>query len=147
MAHKYPNVLVHCVFSTKERRNTIPAELQSRLYRYFAGIGKNHKIPILCAGGTANHAHLLMALPSDIALAKAIQVLKANSSRWLGEHGIAFAWQEGYGAFSVSASHRQAVKDYIEHQAEHHARRSFEDEYLALLTKSGVVYDPQWVFG
>jgi putative transposase len=78
---------------------------------------------------------------------KAIQILKANSSRWLGEHGFAFAWQDGYSAFSVSASNVEAVKHYIEHQPEHHTKHSFEDEFISLLRKSGLTYDPQFVFG
>jgi len=147
MAHSYPNVLVHCVFSTKERRNIIPDNMREKLAMYFVGIGKSHDIPVLCTGGTANHAHLLIALPATVPLAKAIQVLKANSSRWLGEHGFEFAWQDGYGAFSVSASNVAAVKEYIERQAEHHAKYSFEDELVTLLRKSGVSYDPQFVFG
>ena len=114
---------------------------------YFVGIGKGHDIPVLCAGGTANHAHLLIALPATVPLAKAIQVLKASSSRWLGEHGFDFAWQDGYAAFSVSASNVEAVRHYIEHQPEHHANHSFEDEFVSLLRKSGVPYDPQFVFG
>jgi putative transposase len=117
------------------------------LYRYFIGIGKNLHIGIIDVGGIANHVHLLMALPSDISLAKAIQALKANSSRWLREHGVDFAWQEGYAAFSVSASQREGVRRYIENQAEHHRRRTFEDEFVALLQKSGVKYDPHFVFG
>jgi putative transposase len=147
MAHTYPNVLIHCVFSTKQRRNVIPDELRQKLPSYFIGIGKGHDIPVLCAGGTANHTHLLIVLPPTVPLAKAIQVLKANSSRWLGEHGFDFAWQDGYGAFSVSASNVEAVQHYIEHQPEHHAKYSFEDELVSLLRKSGVAYDPQFVFG
>jgi REP-associated tyrosine transposase len=147
MAHKYPNILIHLVFSTKERRNLIPDELRPILWKYLAGIGRNHKIPVLAAGGTTNHVLLLIALPSDSTIAKAVQVLKANSSRWIGEHGIAFAWQEGYGAFSVSASHTSAVRDYIERQPEHHARRSYEDEFLTLLRKIGVAFEPEQVFG
>lgn len=147
MAHTHPNVLVHCIFSTKDRRNSIPAELIENLARYFVGIGKGHDIPVLCAGGTSNHAHVLIALPAAMPLAKAIQVLKSNSSRWLSDHGFDFAWQEGYGAFSVSAPNLAAVKNYIEHQAEHHADHSFEDEFISWLRKSGVDYDPQFVFG
>jgi putative transposase len=147
MAHSYSNVLVHCIFSTKERRNIIPNELQENLSRYFIGIGKGHDIPVLCAGGTANHAHLLLALPATMPGAKAVQVLKPNSSRWLNEHGFDFDWQEGYGAFSVSASNVPAVKEYIEHQAEHHAKHTFEDEFVSWLRKSGVEYDPQFLFG
>jgi putative transposase len=147
MAHKYPNILIHLVFSTKERRDLIPDDLRPVLWKYLAGIGRNHKIPVVAAGGTANHVHLLIALPSDVTVAKAVQVLKANSSRWIGEHGIAFAWQEGYGAFSVSASHASVVGDYIERQPQHHARRSYEDEFVALLRKTGVAFEPEQVFG
>src|SRR5256885_5375323 len=93
MAHKYPNILIHLVFSTKGRQDLIPDELLPRLAKYFGGIGKNHGIPVLAAGGTSNHSHLLIPLPSDMAAAKAVQVLKANSSRWIRQHGIVFAWQ------------------------------------------------------
>jgi putative transposase len=146
MAHSYPNVLIHCVFSTKNRRDLIPDDLREKLSMYFVGIGKGHNIPVLCAGGTANHAHLLIALPASVPLAKAIQVLKANSSRWLSQHGFDFSWQEGYGAFSVSASNVEAVRIYIERQPEHHAKHSFEDEFIALLRKCNVAYDPEFVF-
>jgi putative transposase len=147
MAHKFPQVIIHYVFSTKERRQLIPADLQIRLWKYIGGIGANHQIPVLTAGGTGNHAHVLISLPSDITVARAVQVLKANSSRWISEHGIDFSWQEGYGAFSVSVSNLAVVRGYIDHQAEHHAKRSFENEFIALLRKSGVAYDPAAVFG
>jgi putative transposase len=80
-------------------------------------------------------------------ISKALQVLKANSSRWLHEHGLDFAWQEGYGAFSVSSSNRNAVRTYIEHQAEHHQKRSYESEFGAMLRKSGIEFDPKEAFG
>lgn len=144
---KYPNVLVHCVFSTKARRNLIPLQMLPKLWRYFGGIARNHKLGLLAAGGTPNHCHLLLALPSDMTLAKAIQVVKANSSRWIREHGIAFTWQEGYGAFSVSSSSKAAVIDYIEHQAEHHCRRNFEAEFEVIIRRSGMPFDAAEAFG
>ena len=147
MAHSFPNIIVHCVFGTKERRDTIPSELQPKLWKYFGGIGKNHDIPILSAGGTSNHAHVLFALPATVTLSIAVQVLKANSSRWIGEHGIEFAWQEGYGAFSVGAPNVRALEAYIANQAKHHAKRTFEQEFIAMLEKAGVPYDPKYVFG
>ncbi len=147
MAHKFPNVLIHYVFSTKQRRALIPVELQHRLWKYIGGIGANHQIPVLTCGGMPNHVHALISLPTDFSIAKVVQVIKANSSRWIAEHGIEFAWQEGYGAFSVSASNVAAVRHYIDHQPEHHAKHSFEDEFLALLRKSGVTFDPKDVFG
>jgi REP element-mobilizing transposase RayT len=147
MAHSYPNLLVHCVFSTKERRNSIPEELREKLWKYLAAVGENHKLPVLEAGGTANHAHVLLALPADVPLSKAVQTLKANSCRWMGEHGVDFWWQHGYGGFSVSASNVDRVRDYIQRQAEHHRKRSFEEEFIALLVGSGVSYDPKFMFG
>jgi putative transposase len=147
MAHKYPNILIHLVFSTKERANLIPTELRPRLAKYFAGIGRNHGIPVLTAGGISDHVHLLIVLPSDVTPAKAVQVLKANSSRWIRQHGIAFAWQEGYGAFSVSSSNKAAVVDYIEHQAEHHRARSYEAEFEAMIRKSGMQFEAEEAFG
>ena len=80
-------------------------------------------------------------------LAKAVQELKGNTSRWLNQITSGFAWQEGYSAFSVSQSQRKAVVDYVDRQAEHHARWSFEQEFLTLLKKSGIAYDPRFVFG
>jgi putative transposase len=147
MAHRYPNILIHCVFSTKNRRDLIPPELLGKLWKYFAGIGRNHGISVLAAGGISNHAHLLIVLPPDMSPAKAVQVLKANSSRWLREHGIDFAWQEGYGAFSVSGPNKEAVIEYIEHQSEHHAKRSYGSEFEAMVRKSGMKFEMHDAFG
>jgi REP element-mobilizing transposase RayT len=91
--------------------------------------------------------HLLIALNPALSLSKAVQDLKGNSSRWLGERGVRFAWQEGYGAFGVSQSRKDVVADYIGSQAEHHRKRSFEQEFMTLLRKSGASYDPRFVFG
>ncbi len=94
-----------------------------------------------------DHAHLLVAVPATIALADLINKLKTNSSRWMSERGVAFAWQDGYGAFSVSPSQVPLVKEYIRNQAAHHKKRNFEEEFLALLKKSGIDYDPKYVLG
>ncbi len=145
MSHTHASVLVHCVFSTKQRANLIPDP--AALWRYLAVVARDKKITLLAAGGTANHVHLLLAVPPVLPLATAMRELKAHSSRWLREHGHRFAWQEGYGAFSVSQAQRQAVMDYIAAQAEHHAKWSFEQEFMTLLRKSGVEYDPRFVFG
>jgi REP element-mobilizing transposase RayT len=147
MGHSFPNVLIHSVFSTRDRVEVIPADLQPRLWKYLVGIGMNHEIPILAAGGMANHAHVLFALPSTVTISKVLQTLKANSSRWIGEHGIRFEWQQGYGAFSVSPPAVARVKRYIADQQRHHARQTFEQEFIAMLKKAGVAYDPQYVFG
>jgi REP-associated tyrosine transposase len=98
-------------------------------------------------GGTENHAHVLFHLPPKLALAKAVQLLKGNSSKWIGEQGIEFAWQEGYGAFSVSTSNLSAVTRYIRYQEAHHRKFSFEDEFRGLLNKHGLDYDLKRVLG
>jgi putative transposase len=146
MSHSYVANFVHCVFSTKDRREIIPADLQEKLWAYLIGIERNLKIEMLAVGGTGNHVHLLMGLPSTLALAEAVQKLKANSSRWMGEKGLDFAWQKGYGAFSVSPSLLDTVKEYVRNQAQHHEKRDFEEEFLALLRKSGVAFDEARVF-
>ncbi|MFI5089103.1 MAG: IS200/IS605 family transposase [Terriglobales bacterium] len=147
MPHSYANNLLHVVFSTRERKPTIPSASFRELWAVLAGIGRNHRLTVIKVGGMADHVHTLFGLPADVALAHAIQVFKANSSRWMHQRVQKFAWQQGYGAFSVSASVAGAVKKYIENQAAHHKRRSFEDEFLALLKKSDVAYDPKFVFG
>jgi REP element-mobilizing transposase RayT len=141
--HSHPNVLVHAIFSTKQRRNSIPAEKLQRLWRYFGGIAKNHDIPLIRAGGTRNHVHLLFALPATKTLSDVIGVLKSNSSKWLSSK---FEWQVGYGAFGVSASNREKVIAYIENQEKHHKKRTFEEEFLAFLKSAGAEYDPRYVF-
>ncbi len=145
MSHTHASNLVHCVFSTKDRANLI--EHPDTLCRYITGIAKAKHITLLAAGGTANHLHLLVSLPPAMPLAQAMRDLKGNSSRMLSEMGRRFAWQEGYGAFSVSHSQRQAVADYIANQEAHHRKWSFEQEFVTLLRKAGVEYDPRFVFG
>jgi len=137
MAHTYNANLVHCIFSTKDRRATIPEGLQEKLWAYLLGIANNLNIKMLAAGGTTNHVHLLIALPPTMTIAQAAQKLKANSSRWLGEQGVSFQWQEGYAAISVSPSLLENVKAYIRNQAEHHRKRNFEEEFRLLLEKAG----------
>ena len=146
MPQTYAANFVHCVFSTKNRRDLIPETLQAKLYAYMLGIAKNLDVTLIPVGGTANHVHLLIGLPPRLPLAEAVQKLKANSSRWFGEHGVAFEWQKGYGAFSVSPSLLSTVQRYIRNQDQHHRSRNFEEEFLILLKKSGVVYDVNHVF-
>jgi putative transposase len=95
----------------------------------------------------ADHLHILLSLSPTKTLAETVRDLKANSSRFMSESGPQFSWQEGYGAFSVSPSQIPVVKGYIRNQAEHHKMRNFEQEFLALLKKAGVAYDPRYVFG
>jgi putative transposase len=145
MAHTHTCNLVHCIFSTKDRADRIYDP--PRLWQYVGGIARQKGILLLAAGGTGNHLHLLIALPPTMTLAKAIQELKGNTSRWLNELKPGFAWQPGYGAFSVSQSQQKAVIEYIDGQAQHHAKWTFEQEFLTMVKKSGITYDPRFVFG
>jgi REP element-mobilizing transposase RayT len=147
MAHTFSRNHVHVVFSTKDRRNIVPKEWQPRLWAYLAGICKNHEMIAVAVGGTENHVHILLHLPPKLALAKAVLLVKSNSSKWMGAQGIKFSWQEGYGAFSVSSSNLDQVTRYIQNQEAHHRKTSFEDEFRALLRKHDVEYDAKYVFG
>lgn len=147
MAHTFASNFLHVVFGTKERADLIPPEKEEPLRQYITGIARNHDIQMLATGGTTNHVHLLFALPATCALSDAVNAVKANSSRWMRETKGTFAWQEGYGAFSVSPSQLDRVKGYILNQHEHHRKHSFEEEFIALLKKCGVQDDPKYVFG
>ena len=146
MAHSYVSSVFHIVFSTKQRLQLIRPDHQSRLWNYLAGIARNHGMQMLAVGGTENHVHILAVLPSDVALSDAVRTLKTNSSRWLRETNRLFAWQEGYGAFSVSPSQLDRVKQYIANQPAHHATHSFEQEFLAMLQAANIDFEPNRVF-
>ena len=138
--HTSVRIRVHCVFRTHDRHNLIPEATQPRRWAYLRGIGENIGLEIMALGGIANHVHVLFALPPTLPLATAVQKLKANSSRWINEQSgrKAFAWQEGYGAFSVSASHVADTVDYIQNQAKHHRRMDFRQEWEMFLRKNGL---------
>jgi len=144
MSHTYTSNLFHVVFSTKERTPIIAEP--AKLWAYVAGIAHNLKYETLAVGGTENHVHVLLRIPNNVTLSEAVQKLKSNSSRWLRGNGHWLGWQEGYGAFSVSASNLDAVRQYIQSQPEHHRRRSFEDEFATLLAKSGIAFNRSEVF-
>lgn len=146
MSHTYCASYFHCVFATKNRRNTVPDNLRPRLWAYIEGTAKNLGIIPVAIGGTSNHAHLLLGLKPNMTISEAVQKLKANSSRWIGEHGLVFEWQKGYAALSVSPSCVGSVRAYILNQKSHHRRRSFEEELLTLLRKAGIPHDVERVF-
>jgi putative transposase len=148
MSHTYTSHLVHCVFSTKNRRDLIRPEIQSDLWAFVGGIARKNEFKALIAGGTENHVHILLSLSAQVSLAKAMQLIKGASSRWMNEkHTKGFAWQEGYGAFTVGISQKANTISYIRSQPEHHRKRSFEEEFIAFLKKHDVEYDPRYVWG
>lgn len=118
--------------------------MQPRLWAYMAAICQKNKIFVYAIGGMQDHVHMLMRLPPTLAQAEAILLVKGDSSKWMGK---GFAWQKGYGSFSVSKSLVPAVIRYIENQKRHHKKMTFEEEFIAFLKKHGVEYDPKYVFG
>ena len=147
MSHTYAQNVIHVVFSTKDRRKLLSGEMRSQMWTYATGICKKLDILVLAVGGMEDHIHFLMQIPPTLAVAKAVLTIKSNSSRWAGEEGYKFAWQQGYGAFSVSRSVVPTVIRYIQNQEAHHRRMSFDAEFLALLKKHGMEFDPKFVFG
>ncbi|MDR3722393.1 MAG: IS200/IS605 family transposase [Candidatus Acidoferrales bacterium] len=147
MSHTYAQNVIHVVFSTKSRSKSISREFQPRMWAYVAGICNNHGIFVHAVGGMDDHIHLLVQIPPSLSLAKAVLAIKSNSSRWANEQGNKFAWQQGYGAFSVSSSRVPAVVRYIQNQESHHRKMTFDAELVALLKKHGIEFDPNFVFG
>src|SRR5713226_6747470 len=129
MSHTYFQNVMHVVFSTKDRRKIIPPELKERLWAYAAGICKHENIFVHAIGGMEDHIHLLLQFPATEPISKAVKTIKVNSSRWMSNQGIDFAWQQGYGAFSVSKSNIAAVTHYIQNQEKHHKKMGFEEEF------------------
>ena len=142
--HSFVNCLVHCVFSTKERRRLITPDMRERLYPYLGGIARENKMKALAIGGVEDHVHALVSIPSTLPIAKAVQLLKGNSSKWIHQtfpNKRLFEWQEGYGAFSISAPGVKDTMRYIQSQEEHHVRHSFHDELISFLKKNGIQYE------
>jgi REP element-mobilizing transposase RayT len=149
VAQTLTSILTHIVFSIKERRNMIAPEIDAELFAYMGGICKNMGSPLLAASGTENHVHLLISLSKNTALSSLMLDLKRDSSLWIKTKSRQFSdfhWQDGYGAFSIGQSQRQALVDYISRQKEHHARVSFEEELIGLAERYGIEYDPKYLW-
>jgi putative transposase len=149
MGHTFTNLVTHVVFSTKHRQPLIHDSFRQRLHEYMAGFARKEFRGSLSVGGTENHVHGLIVLPTDISMAEAMKKWKGLTSKWVHETFPAeadFAWQEGYGAFSVSQSNVHQVATYIEQQPQHHKKLTFEEEFIALLERHGIEYDPRYVW-
>jgi putative transposase len=137
----------HVIFSTKERRRLIADPWRDELHAYIGGIINEMKGIPESVGGTGDHAHVLVGLKATHMLADVVRQMKRGSSAWIHQHGVSkFEWQEGYGAFTVSPSQLNSVKRYIANQADHHRKKTFEEEYLKLLRLSSADYDEQYLW-
>jgi putative transposase len=145
----YISSYFHCVFSTKERRQYITPALRDRLWPFLGGIARQNQMKAIEIGGVADRVHMLLSLPSTMALSKALQLMKGGSSKWIHEtfpeHRL-FAWQEEYGAFSVSVSQLDKTIAYIQGQEAHHHKMTFQEEFLALLKKHRIDYDERYLW-
>jgi len=149
MSQSYCNLLVHMVFSTKYRKPLITDDIRERVYSYLGGALKGENCIPMLINGMEDHVHILAALHQTSAPADVLRNIKSNSSKWLHRdvpgHGD-FAWQSGYGAFSVSASQKDVVFEYIRNQAEHHKTMTFQEEFIILLKKHGIEYDERYLW-
>jgi putative transposase len=149
MSQTFAQILVHFVFSTKHRQPMLIETIRPELHAYMGGIVANLHGTLLRAGSGDDHSHLLVAHPRTCSPAVLVQEIKTGSTRWLKTKDPqyhAFQWQNGYGAFSVSPSHRTVLENYIDRQTEHHRKITFQDEYRRLLTKYGIAFDERYLW-
>lgn len=150
MANTFSQIYFHIVFSTKNRVDWINPEIEQRVWAYIGGIARKHNMTAIQVGGIDNHIHALIGSPTTFAPSQVAKYLKGDSSRWIHNEFQAmrdFAWQDGYGVFSVSRSEISRVVHYIKTQREHHKKQTFEDEFITLLKLHGIEYDERFLFG
>ena len=146
MPHSLVKILIHTVFSTKNRADLIAPEIEDGLFGYIHDIVENNKSKLIIAGGTTNHVHLLISLGKTIDISELVGDIKRDSSVWMKKHERSFFWQEGYGAFSIGESQVPRVSAYIKNQKQHHAKQDFKDEFCGLLKRYRVDYDERYVW-
>jgi REP element-mobilizing transposase RayT len=142
-------VIVHLVFSTKDRQPLLGASIRPALHAYLATVARNAGCECFRVGGVADHVHLAIRFSRTLTIADLVEELKTSSSKWLKAQSselASFTWQRGYGAFSVGPSDLDALRAYIDNQEEHHRTRTFQDEYRAFLTKYGIEFDERYVW-
>src|SRR5436853_6973986 len=143
MANTYTSLHYHVIFSTKNREPWLVRDIEQRVWAYIGGVARAHKMTALQVGGTEDHIHALVTAPATLAPSQIAQFLKGDSSKWMHAEFPRlrkFAWQDGYGAFTVSKSNIPEVISYIQNQREHHRKKTFQEEYLEFLQKHGIEY-------
>lgn len=149
MAQTLVSLMVHVIFSTKNRERLITPEIEPELYAYIGGILKNHESRLLDAGGRADHVHLLISQSKNVSLSSLMKDVKKDSSSWIKTKGNQFRnfhWQDGYGAFSLRKSDIPELNKYIANQKEHHRKRSFKEELIQFLQDEGIAYDERYLW-
>jgi len=148
MAHTFADLLTHVIFSTKDREPFVTPDIRPDLLAYMGGIVRNLHGKMIDSNARPDHIHCLLSLPPILAVADALRLLKTNSSLWVHETRgrPAFAWQIGYGAFSVSRSTVPAVLKYIRNQDQHHRKITFQEEFIIFLKRHGISYDERYIW-
>lgn len=147
MPQSLANVLVHLVFSTRDRTPWLTGDIRHELFPYMGGVLRNIECPVLQIGGVEDHLHILLRLSRTISLAQLVEKSKTSTPKWVKTKGPTdFAWQAGYGAFSVGQSQADGLVAYIQGQEAHHRSVSFQDEVRALFTQAGIAFDERYVW-
>jgi putative transposase len=149
MPHSYTSILIHVIFSTKDRQSQLDAVLEERLHPYLAGIVRELGGKLFAVNGAEDHLHLLISTKGAMSTAEIVRKIKGSSSKWIHEtfpDRVDFAWQRGYAAFSVSESQSPRVAAYIDRQKIHHQKISFRDEFLRLLRAHGISPEEKYLW-
>lgn len=149
MANTYTQIYIQVVFAVSGRLSLIRNEHKEEIYKYITGIVRNDGHKLIVINGMPDHLHILLGLKPDMALSELVRDIKSNASNFINQRRLAqgkFGWQEGYGAFSYGHSQLDTIIRYIQNQEQHHSRRSFRDEYLALLKKFQITFENKYVF-
>ncbi len=149
MANTFTSLHYHVIFGTKHREPWISHDIEDRIWKFLGCFARENGMKALLIGGMPVHIHLALALPPTKSVSKALQLLKGSSSKWIKDtqpRMRGFAWQDGYGAFSVSKSNLPEVITYIQSQREHHRVKTFQEEFLAFLVRHGVEYDERYLW-
>ncbi|MFZ0827241.1 MAG: IS200/IS605 family transposase [Verrucomicrobiia bacterium] len=149
MANTFTSLHYHVIFSTKHREPWITPDLEDRVWKFLGGIARENGMKALLIGGMPDHVHLALALPPSQSVSKALQLLKGGSSKWIKDtlpQMRSFAWQDGYGAFTVSKSNLSEVIAYIQNQRKHHRIKTFKEEFLTFLVRHGAEYDEHYLW-
>jgi putative transposase len=149
MPQSYCALYYHYIFSTKDRAPLIGLEWQPRLFEYIGGLCRERKSHLIAAGGMHDHVHLLVSMNKEESVSAFMREIKSISSGWIHDsipRQMGFAWQNGYGAFTVSKSKISEVQQYIAQQQEHHRKKTFQEEFLEFLIQNEIDYDPKYIW-
>ena len=149
MPQSLSKVIIHIIFSTKDREAWLDSGVRPRMHAYLATVCRGLGAELVRVGGVTDHVHIVTTLPRTLSQAQLVEQIKKTSSKWIKTIGASqrgFFWQRGYGAFSVSPSQLEAVLEYVDTQHEHHRTRTFQEEYRELLHKHGIDFDERYVW-